>query len=86
MEAVLDEADLAPADARAELTPARGSGHGRCVPVCRRCARRTRVKVVPTDAQIEGVETLGDLLDAVAQASVMTKGRVRERQRPSRDS
>ena len=69
MEAVLDEADLAPADARAELT-LRGDLDMDDVSLYAVVARVEReAKVALTDAQIEEWETLGDLLDAVAQAS-----------------
>lgn len=69
MEAVLDEVDLAPGDARAEL-----SLHGDLdmddVSLYAVVARVEReAKVALTDAQIEEWETLGDLLDAVAQAA-----------------
>lgn len=69
MEAVLDEADLAPADARAELT-LRGDLDMDDVSLYAVVARVEReAKVALTDAQIEEWETLGDLLDAVAQAA-----------------
>lgn len=69
MEAVLDEADLAPGDARAELTP-RGDLDMDDVSLYAVVARVEReAKVALTDAQIEEWETLGDLLDAVAQAA-----------------
>lgn len=69
MEAVLDEADLAPGDARAELT-LRGDLDMDDVSLYAVVARVEReAKVALTDAQIEEWETLGDLLDAVAQAA-----------------
>ena len=69
MEAVLDEADRAPADARAELT-LRGDLDMDDVSLYAVVARVEReAKVALTDAQIEEWETLGDLLDAVAQAA-----------------
>lgn len=69
MEAVLDEADLAPGDARAEL-PLRGDLDMDDVSLYAVVARVEReAKVALTDAQIEEWETLGDLLDAVAQAA-----------------
>ena len=69
MEAVLDEADLAPADARAELT-LRGDLDMDDVSLYAVVARVEReAKVALTDAQIEEWEALGDLLDAVAQAA-----------------
>lgn len=69
MEAVLDEADLAPVDARAELT-LRGDLDMDDVSLYAVVARVEReAKVALTDAQIEEWETLGDLLDAVAQAA-----------------
>lgn len=69
MEAVLDEADLAPGDARAELT-LRGDLDMDDVSLYAVVARVEReAKVAFTDAQIEEWETLGDLLDAVAQAA-----------------
>ena len=69
MEAVLDEADLAPENARAELT-LRGDLDMDDVSLYAVVARVEReAKVALTDAQIEEWETLGDLLDAVAQAS-----------------
>ncbi|WP_448756282.1 acyl carrier protein [Actinomyces sp.] len=69
MEAVLDEADLAPGDARAELT-LRGDLDMDDVSLYAVVARVEReAKMALTDAQIEEWETLGDLLDAVAQAA-----------------
>ena len=69
MEAVLDEADLAPGDARVELT-LRGDLDMDDVSLYAVVARVEReAKVALTDAQIEEWETLGDLLDAVAQAA-----------------
>lgn len=69
MEAVLDEADLAPGDARAELT-LRGDLDMDDASLYAVVARVEReAKVALTDAQIEEWETLGDLLDAVAQAA-----------------
>lgn len=69
MEAVLDEADLAPGDARAELT-LRGDLDMDDVSLYAVVARVEReAKVALTDAQIEEWETLGDLFDAVAQAA-----------------
>ena len=63
MEAVLDEADLAPGDARAELT-LRGDLDMDDVSLYAVVARVEReAKVALTDAQIEEWETLGDLLD-----------------------
>ena len=58
MEAVLDEADLAPGDARDDVS---------LYAVVARVEREAKVAL--TDAQIEEWETLGDLLDAVAQAA-----------------
>lgn len=69
MEAVLDEADLAPGDACAELT-LRGDLDMDDVSLYAVVARVEReAKVALTDAQIEEWETVGDLLDAVAQAA-----------------
>ena len=69
MEAILDEADLAPGDARAELT-LRGDLDMDDESLYAVVARVEReAKVALTDAQIEEWETLGDLLDAVAQAA-----------------
>lgn len=69
MEAILDEADLAPVDARAELT-LRGDLDMDDVSLYAVVARVEReAKVALTDAQIEEWETVGDLLDAVAQAA-----------------
>ena len=69
MDAILDEADLAPGDARAELT-LRGDLDMDDVSLYAVVARVEReAKVALTDAQIEEWETLGDLLDAVAQAA-----------------
>ena len=69
MEAVLDEADLEPAHARTELT-LRGDLDMDDVSLYAVVARIEReAKVGFSDAQIEGWQTLGDLLDAVAQAA-----------------
>ena len=66
MEAVLDEADLAPENARAELT-LRGDLDMDDVSLYAVVARVEReAKVGFSDAQIEGWQTLGDLLDAAA--------------------
>ena len=69
MEAVLDEADLAPENARAELT-LRGDLDMDDVSLYAVVARVEReLKVGFSDAQIEGWQTLGDLLDAAATAA-----------------
>ena len=69
MAAVLDEAELDPASARGELT-LRGDLDMDDVSLYAVVARVEReAKVALTDAQIEEWETLGDLLDAVAQAA-----------------
>ena len=69
MEAVLDEADLEPADARTELT-LRGDLDMDDVSLYAVVARVEReAKVGFSDAQIEGWQTLGDLLDAAATAA-----------------
>ena len=69
MEAVLDEADLAPGDARAELT-LRGDLDMDDVSLYAVVARVEReAKVGFSDAQIEGWQTLGDLLGAVANGA-----------------
>ena len=69
MEAVLDEADLEPADARTELT-LRGDldmDDESLYAVVARVEREAKVGF--SDAQIEGWQTLGDLLDAAATAA-----------------
>lgn len=69
MEAVLDEAELDPADARGELT-LRGDLDMDDVSVYAVVARVEReVKVTLNDAQIEQWVTLADLLDAVSDAA-----------------
>ena len=69
MQAVLDEVELEPAQARCELT-LRGDLDMDDVSLYAVVARVEReAKVALTDAQIEEWETLGDLLDAVAQAA-----------------
>ena len=69
MEAVLDEADLEPAHARTELT-LRGDLDMDDVSLYAVVARVEReAKVGFSDAQIEGWQTLGDLLDAAATAA-----------------
>lgn len=69
MEAVLDEADLAPENARAELT-LRGDLDMDDVSLYAVVARVEReAKVGFSDAQIEGWQTLGDLLGAVANGA-----------------
>ena len=69
MEAVLDEADLEPAHARAELT-LRSDLDMDDVSLYAVVARIEReAKVGFSDAQIEGWQTLGDLLDAAATAA-----------------
>ena len=69
MEAVLDEADLAPENARAELT-LRGDLDMDDVALYAVVARVEReAKVTLTDAQIDQWETLGDLLGAVANGA-----------------
>ena len=69
MEAVLDEAELDPADARGELT-LRGDLDMDDVSVYAVVARVEReVKVTLSDAQIEQWVTLADLLDAVSDAA-----------------
>ena len=68
MEAVLDEAELDPADARGELT-LRGDLDMDDVSLYAVIARVEReVKVTLNDAQIEQWVTLADLLDAVSDA------------------
>ena len=69
MEAVLDEAELDPADARGELT-LRGDLDMDDVSLYAVIARVEReVKVTLNDAQIEQWVTLADLLDAVSDAA-----------------
>ena len=69
MEAVLDETDLEPAHARTELT-LRGDLDMDDVSLYAVVARVEReAKVGFSDAQIEGWQTLGDLLDAAATAA-----------------
>ena len=69
MEAVLDEVDLEPADARMELT-LRGDLDMDDVSLYAVVARVEReAKVAFGDAQIEAWETLGDLLGAVSDAT-----------------
>ena len=69
MEAVLDEADLAPENARAELT-LRGDLDMDDVSLFAVVARVEReAKVQLPDAQVEAWVSLGDLLDAVSQAA-----------------
>ncbi len=69
MEAVLDEAELDPADARGELT-LRGDLDMDDVSLYAVIARVEReVKVTLNDAQIEQWVTLTDLLDAVSDAA-----------------
>ena len=69
MEAVLDEADLEPAHARKELT-LRSDLDMDDVSLYAVVARIEReAKVGFSDAQIEGWQTLGDLLDAAATAA-----------------
>ena len=69
MEAVLDEADLEPAHARMELT-LRSDLDMDDVSLYAVVARIEReAKVGFSDAQIEGWQTLGDLLDAAATAA-----------------
>ena len=69
MEAILDEADLEPADVRTDLT-LRGDLDMDDVSLYAVVARVEReAKVGFSDAQIEGWQTLGDLLDAAATAA-----------------
>ena len=69
MEAVLDEAELDPADARGELT-LRGDLDMDDVSLYAVIARVEReAKVTLNDAQIEQWVTLADLLDAVSDAA-----------------
>ncbi|EFF80221.1 hypothetical protein [Schaalia odontolytica] len=69
MEAVLDEADLDPADARGELT-LRGDLDMDDVSLYAVVARVEReAKVALNDSQIEQRVTLADLLDAVSDAA-----------------
>ena len=69
MEAVLDEAELDPADARGELT-LRGDLDMDDVSLYAVVARVEReAKVTLTDAQVEEWVTLADLLDAVSDAA-----------------
>ena len=69
MEAVLDEAELDPADARGELT-LRGDLDLDDVSLYAIVARVEReAKVTLNDAQIEQWVTLADLLDAVSDAA-----------------
>ena len=69
MEAVLDEAELDPADARGELT-LRGDLDMDDVSLYAVVARVEReAKVALTDAQVEQRLTLADLLDAVSDAA-----------------
>ena len=66
MEAVLDEADLAPENARAELT-LRGDLDMDDVSLFAVVEREAKVQL--PDAQVEAWVSLGDLLDAVSQAA-----------------
>ena len=69
MEAVLDEAELVPADARGELT-LRGDLDMDDVSLYAVVARVEReAKVTLNDAQVEQWVTLEDLLDAVSDAA-----------------
>ena len=69
MEAVLDEAELDPADARGELT-LRGDLDMDDVSLYAVVARVEReVKVTLNDAQVQEWVTLADLLDAVSDAA-----------------
>lgn len=69
MEAVLDEAELDPADARGELT-LRGDLDLDDVSLYAVVARVEReAKVTLSDAQVEQWVTLSDLLDAVSDAA-----------------
>ncbi len=69
MEAVLDEAELDPADARGELT-LRGDLDLDDVSLYAVVARVEReAKVTLSDAQVEEWVTLSDLLDAVSDAA-----------------
>lgn len=69
MEAVLDEAELDPADARGELT-LRGDLDMDDVSLYAVVARVEReAKVTLSDAQVEQWVTLSDLLDAVSDAA-----------------
>ena len=69
MEAVLDEAELDPADARGELT-LRGDLDLDDVSLYAIVARVEReAKVTLSDAQVEQWVTLSDLLDAVSDAA-----------------
>ena len=69
MDAVLDEVELDPGDARAELT-LRGDldmDDVSLYAVVARIEREARVQL--TDAQVDAWETLGDLLDAAGDAA-----------------
>ena len=69
MEAVLDEAELDPADARGELT-LRGDLDMDDVSLYAVVARVEReAKVMLNDSQVEELVTLADLLDAVSDAA-----------------
>ena len=69
MEAVLDESGIDPADARAELTLRRDLDMDDVAlyAVVARVERESKVGF--SDAQIEGWQTLGDLLGAVANGA-----------------
>ena len=69
MDAVLDEVELDPGDARAELT-LRGDLDMDDVSLYAGVARVEReARVQLTDAQVDAWETLGDLLDAAGDAA-----------------
>ena len=69
MEAVLDEADLAPENARAELTLRRDLDMDDVALYAVVARVEREAKVGFSDAQIEGWQTLGDLLGAVANGA-----------------
>ena len=69
MEAVLDESGIDPADARAELTLRRDPDMDDVALYAVVARVEREAKVGFSDAQIEGWQTLGDLLGAVANGA-----------------
>ena len=69
MEAVLDESGIDPADARAELTLRRDLDMDDVALYAVVARVEREAKVCFSDAQIEGWQTLGDLLGAVANGA-----------------
>ena len=69
MEAVLDESGIDPADARAELTLRRDLDMDDVALYAVVARVEREAKVGFSDAQIEGWQTLGDLLGAVANGA-----------------